>query len=210
MNASFASPREIKTSEISELAQALKGPADVVFVDFGGVLCHYVPTQACRTIEAEFDVSGNLTRWLFDHPASWRGIVGRISALEVLQGLADREGLSLRRVQEIWSTFESANVVDLTLIEELQRYRDRVKIFVLSNHWSNGREFFMSKIPKGAVDGMFVSADLGMKKPDPELWDYLAQLLDRSPRAMMLLDDEEENVMGAMDAGLAAYLWVHH
>lgn len=208
MNDNRSGAQPVRSLSIAELPAALSAPTEVVLVDFGGVLAHYVPNEVCRAIEAEFGISQGLARWLFDHPASWEGLVGRKTPDEVLHALAQQDGLPLARVRDIWSAFRSANILDRALIDELQRHRPRVRVFVLSNYWSNGRQVLLDMLPQDTVDGVFISAELGMKKLDSALWDHLIGSLARPAGAIMLLDDEEQNVASAMRAGLAAYLWI--
>ncbi len=199
----------MKCSPTSQLDEVLQRGAEILLVDFGGVLCHYEPTPASEALAApHLPASSSVTKWLFDHPVSWEGILGRLSADEVLSRIAGQAGLSVAAVEEIWAAFIAANVVDFSLLDELQRYRDRTRIFILSNYWSNGREVIFSKLPENSVDGLFVSSELGMKKPEPAIWRHLTGWFSRPPGAFALLDDEEPNVLSARAAGLDGYLWV--
>jgi putative hydrolase of the HAD superfamily len=51
------------------------------------------------------------------------------------------------------------------------------------------------------------SGDLGIAKPDPEIWSALAQELDAAPGDCVFLDDRQVNVDAALAAGMGAALW---
>jgi len=49
------------------------------------------------------------------------------------------------------------------------------------------------------------SCDLGRRKPEPEAFLRLSELLGKAPAALVFFDDLEENVAGARGAGLRAF-----
>jgi putative hydrolase of the HAD superfamily len=51
------------------------------------------------------------------------------------------------------------------------------------------------------------SGDLGIAKPDPEIWVALARELDAAPGDCVLLDDRQVNVDAALAAGMGAVQW---
>ncbi|SDJ87120.1 putative hydrolase of the HAD superfamily [Actinopolyspora mzabensis] len=51
------------------------------------------------------------------------------------------------------------------------------------------------------------SADLGMAKPDEEIWRVLLERIDASPERCLFFDDREPNVAAARAAGLHARRW---
>jgi len=53
------------------------------------------------------------------------------------------------------------------------------------------------------------SGDLGIAKPDPEIYQKLLTRLDASPEDCLFLDDKQANVTGAQEAGLHAERWTN-
>jgi putative hydrolase of the HAD superfamily len=51
------------------------------------------------------------------------------------------------------------------------------------------------------------SGDLGMAKPDPEIWRALAEQLDAVPSDCVFFDDRQVNIDGAVAAGMTGVLW---
>ncbi|MEO7589506.1 MAG: HAD family phosphatase [Arachnia sp.] len=57
------------------------------------------------------------------------------------------------------------------------------------------------------VDHLFVSATLGMMKPDPPIYRAVEVALDLSGERIAFIDDKQANVDGALALGWQAHLW---
>lgn len=55
------------------------------------------------------------------------------------------------------------------------------------------------------VDGVVVSADERMMKPDPSIYQLLCERYDLDPAECLFVDDNEDNCIGARVAGMHAY-----
>jgi len=98
--------------------------------------------------------------------------------------------------------------IDPAMRELVARLRGagRVKIGLLSNasrgwterHRARGGTLF---------DDIVVSADVGMAKPDPEVFRLAARRLGVEPAACLMVDDQPQHVDGARGAGLRAHLY---
>jgi putative hydrolase of the HAD superfamily len=83
--------------------------------------------------------------------------------------------------------------------------RERVPVGCLSNtnsaHWD---EHFGTWPIKDMFDFRFLSYELGLLKPDRDLFDRVAQLVPAPTERILFLDDNQLNVDGALDAGFTA------
>lgn len=52
------------------------------------------------------------------------------------------------------------------------------------------------------------SGDLGVAKPDPEIWAALARQLETTPEECVFFDDRQSNIDGAVAAGMSGVLWL--
>lgn len=57
------------------------------------------------------------------------------------------------------------------------------------------------------VDFWFFSGDLGIAKPDPEIYEFVSGTLSEPVRPIVFFDDRQINVDAARQAGWDAYLW---
>ena len=79
-----------------------------------------------------------------------------------------------------------------------------IKTALLSNSWGND-------YPTDLFDGMFdqvvISGEVGMRKPEPEIFHYTARLVQAPPRQCVFVDDLAHNVAAAARLG---FLGIHH
>ena len=97
----------------------------------------------------------------------------------------------------------------LTIIENLRR--SGFKLFVLSNtnpimynHWITDAFKQQGKTINDYFDGIVVSFQEGRCKPDPEIFQILAQRYGLDPSETVMLDDSEANCKGAQSVGMQA------
>jgi len=78
-----------------------------------------------------------------------------------------------------------------------------IRTALLSNSWGN-------TYPRDTWDGMFddivISGEVGMRKPEPEIFLLAARRLDLKPEECVFIDDLELNVDGARAVGMTALL----
>jgi putative hydrolase of the HAD superfamily len=79
-----------------------------------------------------------------------------------------------------------------------------VRTCLLSNSWGNSypRESFGE-----LFDGVVISSEVGLRKPDPAIFQHALDLLGLGPQECAFVDDIEHNVRAAADLGIAG---VHH
>lgn len=95
----------------------------------------------------------------------------------------------------------------VAILDEVRR-RDGVRVYVLSNF---SGDLFRAARPRFAFlewfDGLLISGDEGVIKPDPDVFALLIDRFDLDPASTVFIDDRHENVAAARVAGL---LGIHH
>jgi putative hydrolase of the HAD superfamily len=88
----------------------------------------------------------------------------------------------------------------------IERARKRVPTYLFSNSNATHKAVWMARYPRvvNAFDGMFVSSDLGFRKPEPEAFREVAGRIGVSPSAILFFDDSLKNVEGARAVGMQA------
>jgi putative hydrolase of the HAD superfamily len=89
--------------------------------------------------------------------------------------------------------------------ELVAQTRVSVPVAVLSNtnhvHWEAGaRSWRLLQM----FDRAFLSFEIGLVKPDPEIFTYVADELRVVPEAVLFLDDNQLNVDAAREVGMRA------
>jgi epoxide hydrolase-like predicted phosphatase len=80
-----------------------------------------------------------------------------------------------------------------------------VRVGLLSNSWG------MSGYPRerltNAFDGVVISAEVGMRKPEPRIYRYAAEVIGVAPSHCVFMDDTEAQLGAAAQVGMTV---IHH
>jgi epoxide hydrolase-like predicted phosphatase len=93
------------------------------------------------------------------------------------------------------------NPVMFDLVQDLKDAGIRVAL--LSNSWGN-------TYPRELIDALFdlvvISGEVGMRKPNPDIFTHTLDLLDARPDRVVFIDDAEPNTDGAARLGMHTVL----
>ena len=93
---------------------------------------------------------------------------------------------------------------DEAMIEAVRAARaGGVKTALISNSWGLG---IYDRAPVGLFDATVISGDVGLHKPNPEIYELAAERLSVDPGDCIFVDDLRENVAGAEAVGMTAIL----
>ena len=88
-------------------------------------------------------------------------------------------------------------------VEVARSVPDHIRTGMLSNtnvvHWENQPD---NEIVRGLFEHNYVSYQIGLMKPDREIFDYVIADLGCAPSSILFIDDNQMNVDGARAAGL--------
>ena len=180
-------------------------PPDVVVFDLGGVLAEFGGVERMRTLAGLDDDDELWRRWL---TCEWvrRFERGTCTPEDFAAGVVADWGLSLTG-EAFLTEFREWLVGPLPGAEDLvSRTRAAgVPVAVLSNtnkvHWEAGA----SQGPLVSMfDRAFLSFEVGMVKPDREIFERVVDHFDVEPAQVLFLDDNRINVDAARAAGLQA------
>jgi putative hydrolase of the HAD superfamily len=132
--------------------------------------------------------------------------VGEITESEYYQKLSTASGQSLESVEAI---FHNTDLIDdpvIGLIKELQRLG--YKLGLLSN--STG-EYLRPILQKHQLEKLFdavaISAEIGHRKPSPEIFAHILERLGAQASEALFIDDAEPNIDAASSLGIQALLF---
>src|SRR5262249_1473847 len=117
--------------------------------------------------------------------------------------LERRAGRPLPRLHDEWRRAQTAIAENLELV---RRLRPRYKVSVLSNADSSLRARLERDGIHGLFDGVVVSAEVGMAKPEPAIFRLAAERLGLLPRECIFVDDWDDNVVAAREVGMRGVL----
>lgn len=130
---------------------------------------------------------------------------GRISTQDFFSYLRAqlKKAHSVEEIEAAWCAIVASEIAGVG--EVLADLKNDFKIFILSN---TNRSHVEKKIPEfqflKSVDGILTSCELGLRKPEPEI--YLAALkkMEAKPAEVLFFDDKIENVTSARGLGIRA------
>jgi epoxide hydrolase-like predicted phosphatase len=183
-------------------------------VDFGGVLTTSMRESFTQFVRSE-DVDGeHLHEVLFtdyDSGGLVHGVeTGAVTMEEFERELASKlrtkSGSAVEAQGLVQRMFAGAHV-DTRMVEAVRRARaSGLKTALLSNSWGN-RDSYRFEHFDTLFDAVVISGEVGVRKPDPEIYALAARELDTPPSACVFVDDIAANVRGAVAAGMVG---VHH
>lgn len=80
-------------------------------------------------------------------------------------------------------------------------------MYVLSNACNRFHQFFPMQFSEALFDGIVVSSDVKMIKPDPAIYRHICQVYGLKPEECLFIDDRPENVEGAIGLGMEAIVF---
>jgi putative hydrolase of the HAD superfamily len=135
-----------------------------------------------------------------------KGEVSPDTFYEVMQK-AGREGLTRQQVKHAWNSlilsFRSSS------IEYLRTLQSSYSIYLLSNtnkiHHEYFSRIFEGEIGYGKLESLFLKAylsfEIGMRKPDREIYDYVIRDAGINPMETLFIDDSLPNIEAAKALG---------
>lgn len=184
----------------------------VLMVDVDGVLItgrtgdgrHW----ACD-LETDLGVRQSDLQTAFFAPYWERIIIGEIGLLDTLQTVLRQIAprVSASALIDYWFAHDARR--DERLFDELRRLRNGgLKVFLATNQEHLRAAYLLDQLGlKHLCDGMFHSASVGYRKPQPRFFDEVSVRLGVPPQEVLLLDDQPENVMAARAFGWHAVQW---
>lgn len=138
---------------------------------------------------------------------------GKISAFHFVNRLLDQlpKGRNANEVVHAWN----AMILDFPKerLDFLLHLKEEKRIFLLSN--TNDlhlelvhrrlKEIYPDKYLNDFFEKVYYSCDLGMRKPNPDIFTYVCRENSLNPEKTLFIDDSEQHVIGAKQAGLNAF-----
>jgi putative hydrolase of the HAD superfamily len=187
-------------------------PGRTVIFDYGGVIT--LPQSA-----ADLDLIARLAGVGGDSEPFWRAYHahradldrGRAGVAAYWRAIAGDVGASWddARVHELWAadfrSWASTNPGTIEVLADLKAGRTRLALL------SNAGPDYGSYLRRGPLGeffaGCYVSGELGLLKPQPEIYRHVLDDLGISAAEAVFIDDREANIRGAQALGITGHLF---
>lgn len=172
----------------------------------GNVLLDYnpqIPLETYCSTEQEKEI---INKELFEGPEWVQGDIGLIKDCE-------RYDLVKKRVpEEYWNVLKQCCDnwdICMTPLEGAKSFCEYVKnkgyhIYILSNASDKFYKYFLNFSSLDYFDGIVISSDVKMIKPDSKIYEYLLNKYGLIAEECLFIDDREDNVRGAITVGMHA------
>lgn len=113
---------------------------------------------------------------------------------------------SVEELMEMWFKSEHArNEPLLKFVKDLRQ--EGVLCFLATNQEKYRGQYVRNKMFPGEFDGYFVSADMGVEKPNPAFFTHVLAKLNLPPENIAYFDDTPEHIEAAKKLGIKAHLY---
>lgn len=187
------------------MAEATGARKGVIF-DFHGVITS-PPLAGVDDYEVELGLpTGSLTGYMRGHPMVHRLETNQIDAREywrhIRADVRDTHGVEID-LRRLVAEMDDAITIDDEMIGLVRALRPTYKVAMLTNVGKRSSRVFHGDAYRDAFDAVVESAEVGLRKPDPAIYELAAKELGLEPGQCVFVDDWEENLPPAAELGMA-------
>ena len=189
------------------MTQRRDGALDGLLVDFGGVLTTNVFESFRAFSEAE-GLEPNAVKSLFRERGEGLALLRQLEKGELgVDEFSERFApvLGVRRADGLVERLFAGVQPDERMIAAVRMVHDAaVPTGLISNSW--GGTTYDTALIEELFDGVVISGEVGLHKPDPEIFRLGAGRIGVAPERCVFVDDLRENCAGAESVGMTAIL----
>lgn len=151
---------------------------------------------------------GELEAMVFRSPIGLEAMLGNASLPEVWAWVAHRLKVSAEDRPRFEHDFFAGDRLDHDLVRYLRGLRPQFRVGLLSNAYGALRAELAERWRiEDAFDQIVISAEVGLAKPQPEIYRLAAERLGVPPKSILFIDDFDANIQAARHVGMEAILF---
>ncbi len=135
--------------------------------------------------------------------------IGRADLREVIVPFLEEWKWEWSPEEYLKAWFEFENQPDIELIWEIQKLRKNgIKCYIATNQEKYRLEYLKKEMHfENLFDGIFCSAEMGLKKPEKKYYQVIIDTLGVDPSDIIYFDDALENIESVRSLGIDARLY---
>jgi putative hydrolase of the HAD superfamily len=178
-----------------------------LLLDFGGVLTTSIWDAFDAFCREEGLPEGSVRRLFRDDPHALADLrrleKGEVSEEDFAASFGPRLGIV--ETENLIERMFAGLGPDEEMIAAVRELRgDGVRTGLISNSWGIG--IYEPRMLSELFEAVVISGDVGLHKPQPEIYELGAQRIEVAPADCVFVDDLRENVAGAEAVGMTAIL----
>ena len=181
-----------------------------VIFDFGNVMARFIPEYMTGKYVKDKEDIKLLSGVIFDRLYWDRLDAGTIEDFEVVAACKERVPERLHgAVEEIYYNwiYNMPPVAGMADLVKKIKEKFGVRVFLLSNISRYFAKNATALPYLKEFDGCVYSAVVGFVKPERGIYEYICKRYAINPEEAIFIDDSEKNIKGALDFGIAGYLF---
>lgn len=138
--------------------------------------------------------------------------LGKFSEEDILDHFLTYKGVDLNKseLQEAIDSYLKFDTQLLDVIKQLKAAGHKIVLLSNANHTFFDRKIYPT-FPefKNIFDEIVISSQVGMVKPESEIFLYTLEKTNTRPEEALFIDDSESNVVAAVKLGMNGYLYTN-
>lgn len=177
-----------------------------IIFDLGGVLLRTVDFSPRERLAARLGMSRTeLEDFIFGGESGVQAQNGEITVNQHWEKLQHQLNCTQQEFTLILDEFFRQDQLDSELMDYVRRLHQTYKTGLLSNAWDDLRQVIAEKWHfEDAFDAIIISAEVGMAKPDPRIFQLTLDRLGVNASEAVFVDDMAVNVRAANSVGMNA------
>lgn len=160
--------------------------------------------RLAERLNMEYD---DLVRLVFDSETSRKASLGEISAQEHWAAVTRKLHRPPSEADAIRREFFAGDILDRNLLHFIRSLRGEYKTGLVSNAWDDLRGDIEKDKFGDVFDAMAISAEVGVMKPEAEIFRFALEQLKVKAEEAVFVDDFAENVEGCEKVGMKGILF---
>lgn len=189
---------------------AARVQVDAVIFDLGRVLVDFDWSYAMQLAERWTGLPPREAEtWLKEKASLYEFEVGALKADEFHANIERSLGrrLPFEEFCTLWNSIFTSEIMPTTELLRTLNHAGTVRLGILSNTNSIHAEFLRRQFPLlGELEHVYLSHEIGLRKPDPAAYQYVLERLGVSPQRTAFVDDMPKNVSAAAAMGMHGVL----
>lgn len=177
-----------------------------VIFDLGGVINRTMDRGPREKLADRAGLSYDaLNRLVFDTDTAIQATLGKVTTEEHWDNVCNLLGLPAEELSEVAKYFWGGDSIDTELVDYIRQMRPNYKTGLLSNAWDDLRHYLEKEWEiADAFDEIIISAEVGVAKPHPRIYNITLERLGVAPQEAIFVDDYPDNVEAAHRLGIHA------
>jgi epoxide hydrolase-like predicted phosphatase len=196
---------------MGEAYQGGKMSIRAVIIDLGGVILRTENKEPRDRMAARFGLTRDqIDALVFDSSTAQLATLGKLPVEQHWAWVCRTLHLPVEAAADFEKEFFAGDSLNRRLVDYLRALRPRYATALLSNAWSGTRERLENDWGiLDAFDQVVISAEVGLAKPDPRIFDLTLERLKATAAQAVFVDDFLDNTGAAAATGLHAVRFIN-